>query len=77
MPRIVPIHWKILECIFLRDGFEFSRQAGDHRICVKEGIPRPVVIPTYNQIDVEIIKSNMRTAGMDRDRYFKLLKECR
>jgi len=31
------------------------------------------VIPEYDQIDVEIIKNNMRTAGMTRDQYFELL----
>jgi len=37
---------------------------------------RPVVIPTYREIDVEIIKSNMRTAGISRERYFELLDQC-
>jgi len=44
---------------------------------VKEGVARPIVIPTYKQVDVEIIKSNMRTANMDRAKYFKLLQKCR
>jgi len=66
-----------LECVFISDGFEFSRQSGDHRLYVKEGVARPIVIPTYKQVDVEIIKSNMRTANMDRAKYFKLLQKCR
>ena len=76
MPRITPIHWKILECIFLKDGFVFKRQKGDHRICEKDKILRPVIIPTYNEVDVKIILSNMRTAGMSRDKYFKFLSQC-
>lgn len=76
MPRITPISWKILECIFLKDGFKFDRQNGDHRVYVKKGILRPVVIPTYKEIDTEVIKSNMRSAGMSRDRYFELLNLC-
>lgn len=55
----------------------FERSEGDHRFYVKEGVLRPVVIPTYREIDTEIIRSNMRTAGMSRERYFKLLKECK
>ena len=66
MPRITPIKWKTLECIFLKDGFDFDRQDGDHRCYVKEGVLRPVVIPTYREIDTEIIKSNMRTARITR-----------
>jgi len=77
MPRITPIHWKILECIFKKDGFSFDRQVGDHRCYVKAKIPRAIVIPTYSEVDVKIIRSNMRTAGMTRSKYFKFLKECK
>jgi predicted RNA binding protein YcfA (HicA-like mRNA interferase family) len=76
MPRITPIPWKVLECIFLKEGFRFDRQNGDHRIYVKKGVLRPVVIPKYKEIDTEIIKSNMRSAKMSRDRYFELLNLC-
>ncbi|TRZ78580.1 MAG: type II toxin-antitoxin system HicA family toxin [Deltaproteobacteria bacterium] len=64
-------------CIFLKDGFTFDRQAGDHRAYVKPGVLRPVIIPTYKEIDVDIILSNIRTAGMTRGRYFELLKICK
>ena len=77
MPRITPVHWRILECVFKKDGFVFGRQQGDHRIYSKKGIDRPIVIPTYKEIDIAIIQSNMRTAGMDRRRYFQLFKECK
>ena len=77
MPRITPVNWKVLECIFLKDGFVFERHSGDHRLYVKEGVARPIVIPTYKEIDTEIIRDNMRTAQMSRDRYFSLLKECK
>jgi predicted RNA binding protein YcfA (HicA-like mRNA interferase family) len=76
MPRLNPVHWKTLECVFLRDGFTFERHKGDHRTYVKDGVLRPVVIPTYKEIDIKIIQSNMRTAGMSRERYFELLKDC-
>jgi len=55
----------------------FERQSGSHRSYVKAGVLRPVVIPTYAEIDSEIIKSNMRTAGLSREEYFRLLQECR
>jgi predicted RNA binding protein YcfA (HicA-like mRNA interferase family) len=76
MPRITPVHWKVLECVFLKAGFVFERQSGDHRCYVKRDIPRPVVIPTYNEVDVDIILANMRTAGMSRKEYFRLLEHC-
>ena len=77
MPRLTPVHWKILECIFLKDGFVFERQAGDHRSYSKPGKGRPVIIPTYKEIDADIITGNMRTAGMSRTKYFELLKICK
>lgn len=76
MPRLTPIHWKRLECIFKKAGFLYSRTHGDHRVYIREGTIRPLIIPVYNEIDVEIIKSNMRTAGMSREEYFRYLAEC-
>jgi predicted RNA binding protein YcfA (HicA-like mRNA interferase family) len=70
MPRITPVHWKVLECIFVKDGFVFERQKGDHRSYVKPGVFRPIVIPTYKEVDHNIILSNMRTAKMSRQGYF-------
>ena len=77
MPRITPVHWKVLECVFLLAGFEFSRQEGDHRVYVKPGVLRPVVIPAKSSLDNVIIQSNMRTAKMSRDTYFALLAACK
>ena len=77
MPRITPVHGKVLECIFQKAGFVFERQEGSHRSYVRQGVPRPVIIPTYKEIDVDIIKSNMRTANMSRAEYFEYLKQCK
>jgi len=76
MSRLTPIPWKILEAIFLKDGWQFHKQKGSHRSYTKQGFFRPVVIPTYNAVGIDIIMSNMKTAGMNRERYFKLLAEC-
>jgi len=77
VPRITPVDRKTLECVFKKAGFVFDRGKGDHRSYVKPGCLRPVVIPKYKEIDIDIIKSNMRTAGMSRDEYFKYLTECK
>jgi predicted RNA binding protein YcfA (HicA-like mRNA interferase family) len=52
------------------------RQTGSHRVYVKTGCLRPVIIPTYPEIDPEIIAANLRTANLTRQEYFKYLKEC-
>jgi len=36
-----------------------------------------VVIPAYREIPVFIIQNNLRTAGLSRAEYFRLLEECR
>ncbi len=77
LPRITPVKWRVLACIFEKAGFRFDRQNGDHRVYVKDGVLRPVIIPTYNEICQDLIKSNMRTAHMDREIYFQFLKECK
>jgi len=75
MPKIVPVDWRTLEKIFLRAGFQFKRQEGSHRAYVKAGVVRPVIIPTYAEVPVFIIRNNLKTAGLSRDDYFKLLDE--
>ena len=77
MPRLAPVDWKTLECVFLRAGFTFENQEGSHRIYRRKGTLRSVVIPAYREIPVFIIQNNLRTAGIDRDGYFRLLAECR
>ena len=59
--------------ISLVDGFVFVRQEGSHRSYVRAGTARPVVIPTYDEVPVAVIKSNLKTANLNRDDYFHLL----
>ena len=75
MPRMTPVHWRVLEKVFLAAGFQFARQEGSHRSYTKAGILRPVVIPTYTEVPVSIIRTNLKTAGIQREEYFRLLKE--
>lgn len=73
MPRITPVHWRDLERVFLSAGFRFARQEGSHRSYVKDGVLRPVVIPAHDEVPVSIIRTNLKTAGLSRDDYFRLL----
>ncbi len=75
MPKITPVDWRTLERVFLAAGFRFARQEGSHRSYLKEGIVRPVVIPTYREVPVFIIRNNLKTAGISRDEYFYLLSK--
>ena len=46
---------------------------GDHMVFTKPGVLRPVVIPKYASVPVFIIKNNLRTARMSRERYLQLI----
>ncbi len=43
----------------------------------KPGVKRPIIIPKYSEIDNDIITNLMRTAGMSRAKYFRLLADCK
>ena len=75
MPRIVPTDWKTLLKIFELHGCVWKRKEGSHHVLTCPGAKRAVVIPEYDEIDIEIIKSNMRTVNMSRDQYFEFLSK--
>lgn len=75
MPRITPVGWQTLLKIFQMFGCQYKRKEGSHHILTFPGAKRAVVIPEYDEIDVEIIKNNMRTVDMTRERYFELLNK--
>ena len=73
MPKLNPVYYQKLVKVFEADGFHCVRTEGDHMVFTKPGCIRPVVIPKYASVPVFIIKNNLRTAGMSRERYFELL----
>ena len=75
MPRITPTSWRVLIRGFEAYGCRYKRKRGSHHVLSHPSAKRAVVIPEYDEIDVEIIKANMRTVGMSRDDYFRLLGE--
>jgi predicted RNA binding protein YcfA (HicA-like mRNA interferase family) len=70
----VPVSWQTFEKVLLQAGCRFDRQDGDHRIYNRDDLKRPVVVPMDNELPVFIIKNNLRTLGLSRERYFQLLK---
>ncbi|MBW2636944.1 MAG: type II toxin-antitoxin system HicA family toxin [Deltaproteobacteria bacterium] len=73
MSRITPVDYRTLLKVFQKFGCKYKRKEGSHHILTYPGAKRAVVIPEYNEINVEIIKNNMRTVGMTREEYFQLL----
>jgi predicted RNA binding protein YcfA (HicA-like mRNA interferase family) len=75
MPKIIPIPARVLRRVFEKAGFKCVRSKGDHFAYIKEGVIRPIIIPDWPEVPVFIIKNNLRSAGIDREEYFKLLEE--
>ena len=74
MPKLTPIHYQTLIRIFELDGFTVKRKKGDHVVMTKPGIKRPLVIKTSpKKVPVTIVRTNMTTAEMTRERFFDLL----
>jgi len=76
MPRLTPIHYQKLIKVFELDGFRVTRKRGDHIMMTKTGIKRPVVIKTSSkEVPVTHIKTNLNSAEISREKYFKLLEK--
>jgi predicted RNA binding protein YcfA (HicA-like mRNA interferase family) len=75
MPRLTPVHYRKLAKVFERKGFIYVRTHGDHLVYQKKGIARPIIIPMYREIPEFIILKNLKTAGITRKEYLKILGE--
>lgn len=74
MSKITPISSNKLRKVFEKDGFKCVRIEGDHYVYTKEGVIRLIVIPQWSEIPVFIIRNNLRSAGISRERYYQLLE---
>ena len=50
-----------------------SRTKGDHLVMTKPGMARPVIIKMDKQMGEDIVRSNMRTLGLSRHEFERLL----
>ena len=74
--KITPIAYHKLVKVFELAGFAIKRQKGDHLILTKPGVKRPVVIKkSPREVPVTHIRTNLRTATIDREHYFELLDQ--
>lgn len=76
MAKIIPIPYQTLVKIFELEGFTLKRQKGDHLILTKPNVSRPVVVKTSpRNVAVTHIMTNLKTAGISRDKYLELLEQ--
>jgi predicted RNA binding protein YcfA (HicA-like mRNA interferase family) len=76
VPRITPVPGRRLRRVFELAGFSCVRIEGDHFLLTRPGLARPLVIPDYDEVPVFIIRNNLRTAGLSREEYFRLLAQA-
>lgn len=75
MSNLTPVNWKEFEKFLLYIGCEFKRQKGDHRVYWRFGLKRPIILPTYKNLPIFIIRNNLRTLGMSVEEYLEILKK--
>lgn len=76
MPRLTPLPWGKLVCVFEQIGYKRAGQKGSHIKLEKPGIARPLIIPRYDEVGRDIILNLIRTAGITREAFFALLERC-
>jgi predicted RNA binding protein YcfA (HicA-like mRNA interferase family) len=76
MPRLTPLSWQKVICVFEQVGYRQSGQKGSHIKLEKPGSARPLIVPRYSEIRLDILQGLIRTAGITRDAFLTLLENC-
>jgi hypothetical protein len=71
------ITWQELRDVCRLLGCVEARAKGDHLIMTRPGLARPVVIKMDRDLGEDIIRSNMRTLGIDRIEFERQLDMVR
>ncbi|MCH8838529.1 MAG: type II toxin-antitoxin system HicA family toxin, partial [Candidatus Marinimicrobia bacterium] len=56
MPRLTPTNWQTQVAIFEADGFGIARIKGSHIVMSKPRVIRPVIIPKYSDVGLDIVR---------------------
>jgi predicted RNA binding protein YcfA (HicA-like mRNA interferase family) len=76
MSRLTPLPWEKIVCVFEQLGYRRAGQKGSHLKLEKAGVARPLIVPKYSEVGLDIIWTLIRTAGITRDAFLKLLENC-
>lgn len=71
------ISWQELRDVCKLAGCVEARTKGDHLVMTKPGLARPVIIKMDKDIGEDIVRSNMRTMGLGRKDFERLLAVVR
>jgi len=76
MPRLNPLPWDKVVCIFEQLGYRLRGQRGSHLKLEKPGTARPLIVPRYDEVGRDILLNLIRTAGITREAFLALLLNC-
>lgn len=76
MPRLTPLPWRKLVCVFEQLGYRSSGQKGSLIKLEKPGVARPLIVPRYDEVGLDIITNLIRTSGITREAFLALLERC-
>ena len=76
MSRLTPLSWEKIVCVFGKLGYRMAGQKGSHLKLEKPGTARPLIVPRYNEVGIDIIQNLIRTAGINREAFLALLDRC-
>ena len=71
------VSWQELRDVCRLAGCVEVRIKGDHLVMTKQGLIRPVIIKMDRDIGEDIVRSNMRTLGLSRKEFERLLRIVR
>jgi predicted RNA binding protein YcfA (HicA-like mRNA interferase family) len=76
VPRLTPQSWEKIVCVFKLLGYQIAGQKGSHIKLEKAGTARPLIVPRYDEVGIDIIYNLIRTAGIERKAFLTLLDRC-
>jgi predicted RNA binding protein YcfA (HicA-like mRNA interferase family) len=76
VPRLTPLSWERIVCVFGNLGYRTAGQKGSHIKLEKPGTARPLIVPRYDEVGIDIIHNLIRTAGIGRKAFLALLERC-
>jgi len=74
LPRLAPLDWRKIVRIFEQLGYRRAGQTGSHIKLEKPGVARPLIVPRYDDVRLDIILNLIRTAGITRQAFLSLLE---
>jgi len=76
VPRLTPLRWQKIVCVFEQLGYRMGGQEGSHIKLEKTGVARPLIVPRYDEVGKDIIAGLIRTAGITHEAFLSLLERC-